>query len=110
MPEERAGRQGGPRGDRRHRGRGEALLGEEFEGCLLQPFASVGLPSCHPVIIPVMTSRVFEGTLMARRVINGMFAAPGRSCAMTDVWILGGTGRSARAITTELRHRGIRPV
>ena len=29
---------------------------------------------------------------------------------MTDVWILGGTGRSARAITTELRHRGIRPV
>ncbi len=29
---------------------------------------------------------------------------------MTDVWILGGTGRSARAITTELQHRGIRPV
>ncbi|MEV4515522.1 hypothetical protein AB0K00_42015 [Dactylosporangium sp. NPDC049525] len=29
---------------------------------------------------------------------------------MTDVWILGGTGRSARAIAAELRHRGIRPV
>ncbi|MDG4832504.1 hypothetical protein O7627_24810 [Solwaraspora sp. WMMD1047] len=29
---------------------------------------------------------------------------------MTDVWILGGTGRSARAITAELQHRGIRPV
>ncbi|XVU26994.1 hypothetical protein ACQPZJ_08125 [Actinoplanes sp. CA-054009] len=30
---------------------------------------------------------------------------------MTDeVWILGGTGRSARAIATELRHRGITPT
>ncbi|GAB3835154.1 hypothetical protein ACFPIJ_11440 [Dactylosporangium cerinum] len=29
---------------------------------------------------------------------------------MTDVWILGGTGRSARAIAAELQHRGIRPV
>jgi short subunit dehydrogenase-like uncharacterized protein len=29
---------------------------------------------------------------------------------MTDVWILGGTGRSARAITAELQNRGIRPV
>ncbi|WFE66207.1 hypothetical protein [Micromonospora sp. WMMD714] len=29
---------------------------------------------------------------------------------MTDVWILGGTGRSARVIAAELQHRGIRPV
>ncbi|MFI1990641.1 hypothetical protein [Actinoplanes sp. NPDC020271] len=29
---------------------------------------------------------------------------------MTDVWILGGTGRSARAIATGLQDRGIRPV
>jgi short subunit dehydrogenase-like uncharacterized protein len=29
---------------------------------------------------------------------------------MTDVWILGGTGRSGRAIADELRRRGIRPV
>lgn len=29
---------------------------------------------------------------------------------MKDVWILGGTGRSARAIAAELRPRGIRPV
>jgi short subunit dehydrogenase-like uncharacterized protein len=29
---------------------------------------------------------------------------------MTDVWILGGTGRSGRAIAAELRRRGIRPV
>ncbi|MBP2334165.1 short subunit dehydrogenase-like uncharacterized protein [Saccharothrix coeruleofusca] len=29
---------------------------------------------------------------------------------MTEVWILGGTGRSGRAIAAELRKRGIRPV
>jgi short subunit dehydrogenase-like uncharacterized protein len=29
---------------------------------------------------------------------------------MTDVWILGGTGRSARAIAAELQNRGISPV
>lgn len=29
---------------------------------------------------------------------------------MTEVWILGGTGRSARAIATELRRRDIRPT
>ncbi len=29
---------------------------------------------------------------------------------MTEVWILGGAGRSGRAIATELRGRGIRPV
>lgn len=29
---------------------------------------------------------------------------------MRDVWILGGTGRSARAITAELRDRGVVPV
>ena len=29
---------------------------------------------------------------------------------MTDVWILGGTGRSARAIAAELQRRGIKPV
>jgi len=29
---------------------------------------------------------------------------------MTEVWILGGAGRSGRAIATELRSRGIRPV
>jgi short subunit dehydrogenase-like uncharacterized protein len=29
---------------------------------------------------------------------------------MADVWILGGTGRSGRAIATQLRKRGIRPV
>jgi short subunit dehydrogenase-like uncharacterized protein len=29
---------------------------------------------------------------------------------MTDVWILGGTGRSGRAVAAELRRRGIRPV
>jgi short subunit dehydrogenase-like uncharacterized protein len=29
---------------------------------------------------------------------------------MTEVWILGGTGRSGRAIATALRERGIRPV
>ncbi|GAA3269614.1 hypothetical protein Dvina_10255 [Dactylosporangium vinaceum] len=29
---------------------------------------------------------------------------------MTEVWILGGTGRSGRAIAGELRHRGIEPV
>ena len=29
---------------------------------------------------------------------------------MTEVWILGGTGRGARAIVAELRNRGIRPV
>jgi short subunit dehydrogenase-like uncharacterized protein len=33
-----------------------------------------------------------------------------RSWVMTEVWILGGTGRSGRAIATELRKRGIRPV
>lgn len=29
---------------------------------------------------------------------------------VTEVWILGGTGRSGRAIATQLRNRGIRPV
>lgn len=29
---------------------------------------------------------------------------------MSDVWILGGTGRSSRAIAVQLRDRGIRPV
>ncbi|WP_260190255.1 NAD(P)H-binding protein [Actinophytocola gossypii] len=29
---------------------------------------------------------------------------------MTEVWILGGTGRSGRAIAAELRKRDIRPV
>jgi short subunit dehydrogenase-like uncharacterized protein len=57
-----------------------------------------------------MTWHVMSGTVMAWRVIIGMLAAPGRSCAMTDVWILGGTGRSARAIAAHLQHRGIRPV
>jgi short subunit dehydrogenase-like uncharacterized protein len=29
---------------------------------------------------------------------------------MADVWILGGTGRSSRAIASQMRNRGIRPV
>src|SRR4051812_6398136 len=51
-----------------------------------------------------------RGTVMTRRVVTGAAAASGRSCAMTEVWILGGTGRSGRAIAAELLRRGIRPV
>src|SRR5580704_16911914 len=49
-------------------------------------------------------------SLMTRHVITWPAAAE-RSCAMgTDVWILGGTGRSGRAIAAELVSRGITPV
>src|ERR1700689_1222897 len=48
---------------------------------------------------------------MTRHVITRWPAAAERSCAMgTEVWILGGTGRSGRAIAAELVSRGISPV
>src|SRR5262249_763694 len=47
VPEERTGREPGPRRDLRHGGLGEALLKEEIERGLLEPFSGTGRPSPH---------------------------------------------------------------
>jgi hypothetical protein len=47
VPEERTGREPGPRRDLRHGGLGEALLEEEIERGLLEPFTRIRLPSAH---------------------------------------------------------------
>jgi hypothetical protein len=51
MPEERALGQSCPRGDLRHRGLFEPLLGVERQRGLRQPAARVRLPSTHDTMI-----------------------------------------------------------
>src|ERR1700761_2234241 len=49
--------------------------------------------------------------VMTRNVVTGRQATSGWSCAMgTEVWILGGTGRSGQVIAAELVRRALSPV
>jgi short subunit dehydrogenase-like uncharacterized protein len=58
-----------------------------------------------------MTRNVIKSNLMTRDVVTGSRQCPEGSKLMKgEVWILGGTGRSARVIAAELLARGITPV
>lgn len=59
----------------------------------------------------VMTRNVIMSNLMTCDVVTGSRQCPEGSKLMNgEVWILGGTGRSARVIAAELLARGITPV